>query len=233
MTQTVSLCPERQNPQAEAMAIAQQAMSFQVCTPETYSAAGELLKEVKRFHKAIETFFAPMKDAAYATHREICERCAKALEPLKKAENTLKAALTAYTIAERQKIEEERQRAEIARQKEIAELEAQKQAMAEKLIAEGKTQEAEAVSNIHVAFMVDGPRTAEMTKVKGLSSRTTYRAEVYDFAALIRGAAAWPQYEQYLMPNQKVLDAMARGYKASSDIPGVRFVAEESMSVRA
>ena len=61
------------------------------------------------------------------------------------------------------------------------------------------------------------------TKLPGLSTRTIWKADVFDQNIVPH---------TYMIPNQKMLDEIARASKGLIKVPGVRFHSEEVMAVR-
>jgi hypothetical protein len=222
------------DPRATALTLSEQAIAYRITDQATFLAAGEIAKEIKRMQKVVEDHFAPMVDSAYKTHREICTQRAKHIDPLKDAERAIKNAMASFKAGEERRIAEERRAQEAARAQEVAAYEQHKQEITKGLVAEGKVGEAMRVAAIDTALAVpDLPPPVVAPKADGIYTRTTYNAEVYDVAALIRAASEHVYLECYITPNQKALDAAARAYKGGdSKIPGVRFVAKETVGVR-
>jgi hypothetical protein len=83
------------------------------------------------------------------------------------------------------------------------------------------------------AALIPTPTIAvETPKVAGISTRTTYRAEVTDVDALIAAVAAGKVPKQALIPNEKFLNEQARSYKSALNWPGVKVVEDQGISSR-
>ena len=100
-----------------------------------------------------------------------------------------------------------------------------------RIMAERKAAEQAAAIDPAAEIKVAEPVQA---KVSGVTTRKTYRAEVTDLAALVKAAVDIPQYLSFLSANEQALNAFARAAKTTNcAIPGVRFVEEVVMGVRA
>ena len=78
------------------------------------------------------------------------------------------------------------------------------------------------------------PTIVAPAKVAGISSRTTYTAEVTDLMALVQAVATGKAPIQALSADMSFLKAQARAFKTSGQLfPGVTAVAERGISARA
>lgn len=67
-------------------------------------------------------------------------------------------------------------------------------------------------------------------KIPGVTTRTTWRAEVVDLAAFL--AAVFEQHaSEMVLPNLKYLDAIAKSLKEQARFSGVQFYVEETLAV--
>ena len=66
--------PEENVYQNEIELITAQAKELVVCDNDSYSIAGNVLKEVKSKQKMVIDFFAPLKDAANKAHKALTTR---------------------------------------------------------------------------------------------------------------------------------------------------------------
>lgn len=73
---------------------------------------------------------------------------------------------------------------------------------------------------------------AEPTKLDGISSRSTWKAEVTDKMALVKAVAAGDAPLDALLVNQSHLDAMARSLREAMKVPGVKPYEEKTLAVR-
>lgn len=68
--------------------------------------------------------------------------------------------------------------------------------------------------------------------VKGLSTRSKYKAEVTDMGAFLQAVAARPELQNLVRADQSALNKMAGALKSALSIPGVRVYAERQLSSR-
>ena len=229
------------DPITESRDIAARAHATTVVDAASFALAGELVKDIKRVAREVGKVFDPIVEKAHQAHKEAIAQREQFLAPLFSAEKYVKAEMSDWRTAEQRRIDAENRKREEARQQ--AEREAAEAAEAERqeLIAQAEEHGDESMANelinavLTVTPVVPIFNKLEAPKVAGISTRTTYRADVTDIVALIRAAAAQPEiYADCLMPNMSRLNMLAResagdGYQ----IPGVRFVAEQKMAVRA
>lgn len=155
--------------QKQVNGIELQAEMMTVSDDAGYKAAGEFGRLIKQRTSDITGFFKPLKDAAFKSHREICDKEKSMLDPLKNAEKLLKKSMGDYAAeVERKRREEE------ARIKAEAEAEAQR-ALAEalKLESEGDVGGAAAVmqnAEMVESYSQNAAVTAEKPKANGISS---------------------------------------------------------------
>ena len=211
-------------------------------------AVAEELKTIKTASREIaakeDAILSPMKQAM-AEVKALFEK-PKAL--LATAERTLKAKVAEWQDAERRRVEEERRRAEEIARKERARLaaEAEKarreaEAKAQKIAeGQGTARTAAAVERLEqkaqdlalMSAMTVAPPVLGPSKVEGVSTRTTWSAEVTDAMALIRAVAEGKAPPHLVTPNMAELNKLARAMKEHLAIPGVRAVAQDVVSVR-
>lgn len=244
--------PEKPDVIAEARDIIQAAQRVVVTNAKEFEDAGNLLKDVKRLIKEVGTSFDPLIEQANRLHKDALAKKAEHVDPLKKAESLLKTEISDYTIAEQRRIEAARRAAEEIRLKAEAEQrrladEALAAAQAARIAdidaaitsgnvaAAAELSEAPVLVEVPVSPVVPTFIKDEPPKMSGISTRTTYHAEVNDFMALIQAVCANPALCDCLQPNMTELNRIARssvGGKDGLSIPGVRFVADQTVSVR-
>lgn len=203
-----------------------------VVTHEEYLRVGEKVKSIIRAKKQIQELFKESKDTAHKAHAAICAAEKKLLDPLLKVEAACNAKTKAYLTAkaerERKEAEEKRKAAEEEARKKTEE--AQKKQdddrlrSAQQLHDAGFKEEAEAVlaQEVPPAPPVQ-PVIAPVEKqetVEGQHLRTNYKFVVDNFLLLIQEVAAGRQPTTLLLPNQKVLNQMAKALKKELRIPG-------------
>lgn len=111
----------------------------------SFAKAGEAVKTLAVFKKQLKDYFAPMKDAAHAAHKAICEKENESLRPLTEVEKTLRDRMGVYaTEQERIRAAEERRLREAEEARAAAERKKLEEAAA-KAEAKGKDERAEAL----------------------------------------------------------------------------------------
>lgn len=187
----------------------------------TYCIACDFVLGLKDLLKQADEVFDPAISAAHAAHKAAIAAKKKVTDPITEAERTIKPKIAAYELEQRRKAEEERRRAEEeARKQREAELEA--------AIEEA---EADGASADEVQAIIQQPIVMPQIKpvpsfkpVKGVATRCTYRAEVYDARALYRAVADGSVSPNLVAPNMTALNQMARAMRDTMNIPGVRAV---------
>lgn len=145
-------------------------------------------------------------------------------EQLERADRVIRAAMQAYLKAEEVKrIELQRQAEEKA--KAVAAEEQRRLALeAEKDLAEGR--ELAAMEKIERAesVAVIPEIVPQGYKSKGATPTKNWTFQIVDVSLIPR---------EYLVPDEKLLKALAKSRKEAASVPGVKFFAEESISLRA
>ncbi|MBE3122225.1 MAG: hypothetical protein IMZ53_16085 [Thermoplasmata archaeon] len=198
------------------------------------------VKSARYIRSRVETFFKSMKDNAYKTWKGIVsmeksytDRCNdfevaanEAILVYDKAVKKEQNRLAEEAEAKRQAEEKARQDAEAARSlAEDAEDESTSEARQE-AVQEAEAAERKAAAAREGAALIERERAAmAVRKQTGESVRITWKARVIDANAVPR---------QYLMVNEKMLDAVAKTNKdqiaaGQFSIPGVGFYKDESI----
>lgn len=223
----VTIAPEPAIEQAKAL-VAQVSVKPTVTNAIELAEANTYLRDVKDRYRQVEalrTSITKPLDAAKASVQALFK---PVLAELTELEADVKQAVIRYQQLENQRIlEQRRQQQEAIR---AAEQAAADEAAFLELSGEGeKATEVllQASLEAGASVKVDDAPVAE-----GFSVRTTYRAEVVDFAALIAHCAKTGDYT-LVEPNQKALDARARAWKREGPlVPGVEVHAEQHGVVR-
>lgn len=185
----------------------------EIATPERYTLAGIIKRNLSARRLFIVEFFKPMKAAAKVAHETICNRERTVLTPVQDEEWRIGRLLVGYDDAQ------EHQRQLAQRQ---AEEEAQL-AEAEQHEALGDHQAADAALNGQGLVQINVPTATP--KVEGLSYREHWSAEVTDKLALIKAVAEGKAPLAYVEPNYPVLNQAARSIKQElNSIAGVKAV---------
>jgi len=137
---------ETEDVETKALSIVDQAKAVTVCSPESYTAAGFLWKQIGEMIKEVKDTFDPICDATNKAHKAATEKRAKYLDPLNTVYKSVKALMSAYD-AEQERIRkaEEERLAKIAREEEgkrrkeeQERLEAERKAEEERLLNEAQ-----------------------------------------------------------------------------------------------
>jgi hypothetical protein len=187
------------------MALDNKVQALKIVDSMSYQEAADILLLNKGMQKTIRDFFKPLKDAAHASHKALCDRENLELAKLGPAEKALKTAMQSYTEEQ-----ERKRRIEQARlQAEVDKAEAEQRADAERLAAQtGMTVEEVIAAPIEKAPVVVVP--SEQPKVAGINYRAVWNFEIEDVNKLPR---------EFLLPNNTAIRIAINEGKA---IPGVR-----------
>jgi hypothetical protein len=211
--------------------------SLVVDSQEMYEIGAEHTKAIKQLAKQVEDQRLSMTRPLDESKKVIMDFFRPITDALDKAESELKSKLVAYSNDQarirREAEERARREAEAARRAEqerlaaeaAAAAEAGDEAKADELVAEAVA--AEAAPVIVVAPHVEAPKAA------GVSKRDNWIGEVTDIGALIVAAAERPELRVLLAVDTKALGKLAKAYKDTVPIPGVRIYNEPVLSVRA
>jgi hypothetical protein len=191
-----------------------------VADAESYSRVGQLLIDVGKRRKEVETFFKPIKDLAYKLHRMICDRENDILRPVKLFEELASANWSRFEREEAQrKRDEEARLSEQARQQEQAHLLQEAENLANRgdvALAEAVRQQAETLPAPVISVADNLP------EIQGLSSREnwTWRPVGGDTPEN-RARMRLMLPRDYMAEDEKKLLAYAKAHKASGRIPGI------------
>jgi len=154
---------------------------------------------------------------------------------LEDAENRAKRAILAYQQEERRKAEEvaksEREQQEAARKIEEERLR-KEQEKADLLEDEEASQAIEQQKAALDAIPVSIPPPLPPQKIGGISSTKIWKGDVIDLIALAKHIVETGENSNLIIPNTKDIGALAKATKGTLNIPGIRFYAEDSLSVR-
>lgn len=207
-----------------------QASLIEVIDPKTQEMASEILLAIAGMRKEIADTFKPMKDAAFKTHRTICDQERTLDTPLLEAEQTLKRAIGSF-VAEQKRLAAEAEAAERRRLQEeadrIAAEESQRLAIedAVALEAEGKIDEAEAVlANpipVQPVRVAPAPVVPAVAQVKGVRTTQVWKFRITDANKIPR---------EYLVVNESAIKAVVSRTNGKIQIPGVETYPEEQVA---
>jgi hypothetical protein len=194
-----------------------------------YVGVVETLKVVKASRDDVTGFFQGTKEnpgikaKAYSTWQAICEFEGKFVKRLDAVRERGEKIALAW-----KREDEERTRAEQRRLQAIADEQARKErekleARAEKAEEKGKEEKAEALREQAAEIVAPVVQVAPSTpKVAGTSVRKIWKARVIDVTLVPR---------QFLMVNEKALDAYAKATNGTQQVLGVQFYEEASLAV--
>lgn len=236
--------PDINEIKTQAMALLANSESRKVSTNEEYIEASEHLKNIKIAQKYVTDIFLDPKEKAFAAHRSICAAEKKALEPLNMAEKICSEKVRYYLsevrrreqedAARRQKEADEKAAIESARLKK--EHDDERLRIAEMLDTQGFKEEAASILEQDIPAPIVMPTiipiAREDIKIKGQHLRDNWKAEVFDLAALVTEVSAGRQPLTMLLPNEKVLNQMAKALKGEMRIAGVRSVNDSTLVVK-
>lgn len=209
----------------QALTVVEKAKAITVNSIVLRSEAGEMGRIIAALEKEAEEFFAPMKQAAAKTHKEICNKENAVLKPLLEAKRYLSGQIGAFD----QKLEQERREEEARLQKEAddrADAEAARlaaeQAIEDAIALEqsGDVKGAEAVLNHPVPVFVKSEPVilqTQLPKVEGVSGSKNWKFRITDADKIPR---------EYMVPDEKALGAVVRALKGKTNIPGIEVYPE-------
>lgn len=234
------------------------ATMYVIDSPDMYEAAGADLRDIATKAKEIEETRLSLTRPLDESKRRIMDLFRGPLDRLNQAQEVLRKSMLVWKQAEDARIAREREEAERAAEAERVRLEQERaaaeaaereaRARADAALAQGDTDAAMAAiaaaeeANATAAEAAERAELAEIAptiampaatpKAAGISTRQTWKAEVVDFAALVKAAGERPELLAYLQPNDSAIAGVAKALKGETRIPGVRVYAEESLAVR-
>ena len=216
-----------------ALAFPDQARAIRIMDAASYQQACEFLKGVKALRDEIADTFDPHIKRAFESHRALVKDKRDAEAPLAEAELIAKRALVTFDT-EQERIRQEEQR----RLQEQARRDAEERQLVEAIALEEEAQASgdaslamEAAAKLEEPVHVPAVAVAPMTpKVSGIAYRETWGGRLTDIAAVIKYAAANPQFMGLLMINQPALNQLARSMKHQMRIPGVEAVCTKDVA---
>lgn len=238
--------PDTKIIEQESLVIVTKAQSIEVVSHDDYMLAGEQLKAIKGAQKKVIEIFREPKTLAHNAHKAITMAEKRLLEPLERAEKLCGQKVQVFLMAEQKRQREEAEKArreaeEAARQAAEAQRkkdEEERLSIAAQLEAQGFKEEANEVISqpaqpLQIVTPIFSAPVVNQPRVEGIHTRTTYKAEVENFLLLVQEVAAGRQPISLLLPNEKVLNDMARALKGELRIAGVRVVEQVGVVTKA
>ncbi len=219
----VALTPNAVSLASQAAEIINQATDFKVQSAEQRTNILELAKKIKTVSKGLEDERFNTTRPMDTAKKEIMSLYQEPLDKLVKAENIIKKAVLDFDREERRKAEEQqaklRAEAEERARKERERLEAQ----ALKAIDKGKEEKAEHLIEQAEAVQIFAPVIQmPVHKAHGTSVRQVWKYRITDVNLIPR---------EYMIPNEKMLGAMAKSTHDAVKVPGVEFYSEDSLAI--
>lgn len=203
------------------------ALAKRIVDEASYAEGSAYLKRNKAAEKIVEDKLGPIRDDQHKAWKKTLDLIKELTGPIQAGSLLVSRAMTLWKQEDDQKkrVEQERLAAEAKKREEDARL-----AAAEVAEQSGQPHIADAILNDPTP--VAAPPAPKPVKVDGTYQRTTYKARIFDFKALIRAVAAGEVPEDALMGNMPFLNGQARLGKGNLKYPGVEVVAETTTNVR-
>jgi len=188
-------------------------------TVEEYSKCNELWQSGKAMMKSIDAAYDDIITAAHETHKKAVAKKKLFYLPVKEGTTYVKSIMSAY--------DEEQERIRLEKEAELrkAALKIEEEARLRAAIEAEDAGQEEAAEVIMaepvIAPVVIVPKTTPKLQ-GGLTYRTIWNAEVFDFKALVKAVADEKVSINALLPNQSFLKSQATDYKKTLNFPGVR-----------
>lgn len=199
----------------EAQECIKVAQAVIVSDQQSYEQAVAVRKNAKELQKMIEETFDPIVQKAHASWKESLEQKNKFVGPIIKAVEYLDSKIREFKLEcerkEREAQEKLRREAEEKAEKERAKLEYKARLAAEAGNVKKAEELAEKAAEVEIKVQAVAPT---FPKAKGDFTRTTWRATVVDFKLLP---------DEYKLPNEQLLNSIARNSKGVMKIQGVEF----------
>jgi len=177
-----------------------------------------LVKMIQPFRKKWREYWQGPIQAAHQAHKVVLAKFNEGDEPAKKAEEMIKHEIRAWDIRQ----EELRQELQRAEQRAVEEREARERAAQEAFAEEEGAPPAEIEAIVSApSIAVAEPVPETYAKIKGISRRDHWVAEVRNLKALCAAIAKGTVPVNYVLPNQQVLNSRANADRETMQVPGV------------
>ena len=194
----------------------------------------DFVMDIKKKAKQVKEWFAPLKESARQTHKQLCDKENEFLGPLESLERVAKTKMVEYT-------EEQKRITDIARRKAEAEASAkeeerkrkiQEKIDAEKKAADEATSEEERIRAENKARELEqkkeevyvAPKEVQApTEIKGVSTRYFWEPKVVDKALVP---------DRYKIVDLAMLKKIGTATKGEEVVAGVEWVKQAVQSVR-
>ncbi len=203
------------------------AEDFEIATPEQSITAAEHLRDIKALAKEVENTRKEMTVPINQGLRKINDFFRSPKEWLADAETFLKTKILKYQQDQELIAQEAQRKADEKVRKKKERLEA-RAAAARIAGQEAKADKLEVDAKIAHAPVISSPAP----KLKGVQTRTIWKANVTDKLELVKYVAENPSMIGLLKVDQLKLNGQARLMKEDFNIPGVDAVPEQSIAAR-
>jgi hypothetical protein len=214
---------------AEAAGVVAWANNLVVATVDDYKNVIVRLQDIKVIKNRWIELWAKSKANTYAAWKGVVADEKKGTDVCDQAEAIAKGKALAWKQEQDRKAAEEQRKL----QAEADERARKERERLEKEAAKLKTPEKKE-ERLEQAAQVVAPVVtvaSPVADISGQSSRKTWKAEVFDMAALIAVATPGTVAASFLEVNQKAADAFARSTKNTVKVAGVNFIEVESLSI--
>lgn len=212
--------------ETKAVEINAQATSITIKNQATYDSANVFLRNIKALQAQVKDAFRPIIEQAHKAHKIAVAQEKEHLAPLEKAAALISSKMLAYW----QEQERSRREAEAKLQAKAEKERQEALAKAEAARANGKETRAEKYEE--KAASIIAPQLAPSIDKGGAIIKKLWSAEVYDLRALVTAIAAEKAPLSLIEPNMTAIHAQARAFKDTLNLPGVRAVCEDNLSIR-
>lgn len=209
---------QEQELKTQALTIVERAKLVKITDQASYDQASSLLlNQIVPFRKRWAEYWSPLKESAWKAYKAVTNKISEIDDPAEQAERSVKGAIRTWDEAQ----EKIRHEAQLKAQQE-AERQAEEERLRAAIVAEeagASDDEVKAIVDTPVA-VVAAPVEPTYQRASGISTRKTYKCKVIDLKALARAVVAGKVPVDYILPNQKALDARAKADGTTLNIPG-------------
>lgn len=195
---------------------------YKIVNNSNYEFAGEHLKKIKALYQEVDEKRKSMTKPLDEAKKRIMDFFKVPLDKLTRVESNIKNAMLSF-----QREQEEIRRKEEARVQELARKEEEKrkkalEEKAKKAEEKGDAEKAEALRQQKEEVFVPTPVVeSQVTKVAGISTKKVWRFRILDAAKIER---------QWLVPDEKAIQAFITATKGTRPIPGIEIYTEDILS---
>lgn len=206
---------EKSEIEKKALALPDMVKVIVVRDEETLERAGRAKVYCKTIRKGIIEDYKPMKASAKETHKKICDREKKALEPVEEAETYINGQIASYMAKVAQKLREAEQK-ERDRRLALKRAEAERHQKVTDAMSKGETEKAREILSEprpSEAIVPSEPPPPPAPKMKNVHLREHWAFEIINEDDI--------PAEFWALDMQKI-GAVVRSDKGNTNIPGIR-----------